>query len=120
MAKKEQRVIERLIEFADFCKRMKMCKSRSEFERQCGLAHNYLYNSSINTKSSIGSDQLARIKERFPMMNLTWIITGKGIMVQQAPDEGYQVAYDGLMKKINEIRDDLNKLCYQYATKLEK
>ena len=116
----EEKVIDRLIQFADFCKSQKLCKSRSEFERMCGLAHNYLYNTTINTKSSIGSDHLARIKDRFPMLNLTWAITGKGIMIQQAPEEGYKIAYDTLMRRLNELRDEINKLCYQYATKIEK
>ncbi len=103
MAAKEEKVIERLIRFADWCKKGNLCRSRSDFERECGLSHNYLYNSMLNSKSSVGTDQIRSIYARFPMLNLTWVITGKGAMISHTPDIGYREAYEELKKKMDEI-----------------
>jgi hypothetical protein len=37
------------------------------------------------------------------MLNLTWVITGKGAMISHTPDEGYREAYEELKKKMDEI-----------------
>ena len=100
---KEERVIERLVKFADWCKKGNLCRSRSDFERECGLSHNYLYNSMLNSKSSVGTDQIRLIYSKFPMLNLTWVITGKGAMISRTPDVGYREAYEELKKKMEDI-----------------
>ena len=61
---KEERVIDRMMKFADWCKKGNLCKSKSDFERICGLTHNYLYNSTINTKSNIGVEAIAKIHKQ--------------------------------------------------------
>lgn len=107
---KEERVIDRLMLFADWCKKGKLCKTRNDFERICGLTHNYLYNSKVNAKSSVGTDVISKIHEKFPMMNLTWVITGKGSMITHEPDEGYREAYAILQKKIAELKKILDTM----------
>lgn len=107
---KEERVIDRLLAFVEWAKKGGMCKSRTEFERKCGLSNNYLYNTQFMTKSSIGVDQLAKIHNAYPMMNMTWVITGKGSMLQMEPDEGYKTAYDELRKKIEKLKKDISEL----------
>ena len=102
--KKEERVIDRLLAFVEWAKKGKMVKSRIEFEKKCGLSYNYLYNTQFMTKSSIGVDQIAKIHEAFPMMNITWVITGKGSMLEMQPDEGYKQAYEDLKKKLEKVK----------------
>lgn len=101
---KEERSIDRLFLFVDWCKNGRLIKSRLEFERICGLSNNYLYNSRNNTKSSIGVDILAKVHSKFPMLNLTWIITGVGAMISHVPDEGYVEAYNSQRKKIENLK----------------
>lgn len=106
----EERVIDRLIKFAEFCKTGKLCRSKSDFEQKCCLTHNYLYNTSINTKSNIGVDQIAKIHKAFPMLNLTWVITGEGAMITQEPDEGYKEAYFRLLKSVEKMKKAVSSL----------
>lgn len=107
---KEERVIDRLLAFVEWAKAGKMVSSRIEFEKRCGLSYNYLYNTQFMTKSSIGVDQIAKIHNAFPMLSLTWAITGKGSMIVMEPDEGYKQAYDDLRKKIEKLKKEFDVL----------
>ena len=107
---KEERIIDRLLAFVEYAKSGKMVKTRSEFEKKCGLSYNYLYNTQFMTKSSIGVDQLLKIHKAFPMMSLTWAITGKGSMIQMEPDEGYKEAYENLRKEVDKAKKVIEKL----------
>jgi len=93
-----------MIKFADWCKKGNLCRSKSDFERVCGLTHNYLYNTSINTKSNVGVEAIIKIHDRFPMLNITWVVTGKGAMITHEPDEGYRDGYEIMVKKMQEIQ----------------
>ena len=104
----KERVIDRIITFSDWCRDNGLCKSRFEFERICGLSKNYIYNTSINTKSSVGSDHLQKISEAFPALSLNWVICGKGNMLTEAPPEGYITAYKKLKKKFDQLKKIIN------------
>lgn len=107
---KEERVIDRLLAFVDWAKKGRLVKSRTEFERRCGLSPNYLYNTQFMTKKSLGTDVLQRIHAAYPMLNLTWVIMGKGPMIYTEPDEGYRQAYEEMKKKIEKIRKELDEI----------
>lgn len=107
---KEEKVIDRLLRFVKYLKEKGYVKSKSDFERSCGLSHNYLHNTLVNTKSSIGTDHLAKIHDKYPMLNLTWVITGKGSMISLVPDIGYKEAYFTLRGKIEELQRIAQKL----------
>lgn len=107
---KEERVIDRLLAFVEWAKKGNMVKSRLEFEKKCGLSNNYLYNTQFMTKSSIGVDNIAKIHNAFPMLNLTWAITGKGSMIEMEPDEGYREAYEALRKQVRELKRMIDKI----------
>ena len=108
--KEKDRAIDRLVDFYEFCKKIGWVKSRTEFENRCNLSHNYLYNSCFNVKSTVGCEQVRKIHAAFPELNLTWVITGKGTMLTEVPDEGYREAYLNLKKIIKEIKKELDKL----------
>lgn len=108
--KEQERAIDRLIKFADWCVESKLCKSKTAFENYCGLSHNYLYNASFNSKSSVGSDRLLLIHQKFPMLNLTWVITGRGNMFHEAPDVGYKAAYNEMRDKVKDIKKKLKEI----------
>lgn len=107
---KDERVIDRLLAFADWAKAGNMVKSRNEFEKKCGLSTNYLYNTQFMTKSSIGCDQIAKIHNAYPMLNITWVVTGKGSMIELQPDEGYKEAYDNLRKEVDKLKKLIEKM----------
>ena len=106
----EERVIDRMLAFVEWAKAGKLVKSRSEFERSCGLKNNYLYNTQFMTKKSIGTDVLSRIHKKFSMLNLTWVIMGTGPMIQMEPDEGYKEAYESLRKKLDALKKTINEI----------
>lgn len=106
----KDRLIDRLLAFVEYAKQGKMVKSRQDFERRCSLSYNYLYNTQFMTKKSIGTDVLQRIHEKFPMLNLTWVIMGKGSMLQMEPDEGYREAYENLQKQVRELKRMIDKI----------
>lgn len=51
--------------------------SQGKFERRCGLSNGYVN----NLKRSVSTEKLAHIKEAFPNLNTTWLLTGEGEML---------------------------------------
>lgn len=103
MAAKEEKVIERLIKFAEWCVGNDLYKSKSEFERVCGLSKNYLYNTLVNSKSSVGSDVLLKVHRKFKFLNISWLVVGEGSMVNDAPEDKYD-EYENLLAKYEKIK----------------
>lgn len=60
-----------------FCDSMSL--SIREFERQCGLSRGNISNMS----GALGSDKLAKIIDAFPDLNITWLLTGNGVMLHE-------------------------------------
>ena len=84
-----ERAIDRLKIFAQYAKEeLKMVKGVSSFEAYCGLSNNYINNMARGGKGkgNISSDIIARVSKAFPMLNLRWLCTGKGEMIERIPD----------------------------------
>lgn len=108
--KNKAQVIDRLLMFVEWAKEGGLVRSRTDFEKQCGLSKNYLYNTQLLTKSSIGTDKLEMIYKEFPMINLVWVITGKGAMITSKPDNGYKNAYTELQKQLKLLQKQLDEI----------
>lgn len=83
----EERAIDRLKLFVEYTKKdLKIIKGYSSFESYCGLGNGYILNSdrSGKSKGSIGSDLIARISDAFPMLNIKWLCSGKGDMIDES------------------------------------
>lgn len=76
-----QRSIDRLFDFALWCKSTKLVKSINEWEAKCSLGTKYLTNTVLSAKGSVGADILDKVHRVFPMINLAWVITGEGNMI---------------------------------------
>ena len=84
-----ERAIDRLKIFAQYAREeLKLVKGFNSFEAYCGLSNNYINCSDRGgkTKGNIGSDSIARISEAFPMLNIKWLCTGKGEMIDDRYD----------------------------------
>ena len=61
--------------------------SQSKFERECGMSNGYVN----NIRQSIQPDKLQRIAQRFPALNITWLMigdsTGEGMYKIPRPTE---------------------------------
>lgn len=71
------RLIERLQRFID-SKHL----TANAFEEECDLSNGYI-GKQHRGKGTVGSDILERIHNRYPELNLMWLITGKGNMLVQ-------------------------------------
>ena len=103
--------IARLAMFARWAKQAKMCKSYSDFERMCGLSPQYLNNVRFNTiRGNCTADIINKVYKVFPMLNIVWVVTGKGSMFTEAPQQGYREAYEELSKELAKIKKIVNEI----------
>lgn len=56
--------------------------SQGKFEKSIGLSNGY-----INNVKSIGSDKLQLIMTEYPLLNVVWLISGKGNMLNDNNSE---------------------------------
>ena len=108
--KNEERASDRLFAFADWCVRGGRGKSRRAFEIMCGMTNNYLYNTKTLTNGNVGVDTINKVHKIFPMLNIVWIVTGKGKMIDYVPDAGYKEAYEEIIKRVSEIKNIVNDI----------
>lgn len=103
--------IQRLRAFVQWAQSQRLCKSEYDFERQCGLSAKYISNNANTGKGNIGTEMLGRIIRVFPQLNLGWLCTGKGQMIQGL-DGGidYKLAYDGAMAHISALNKIIEKI----------
>lgn len=72
----ESAVKQRLIQFLE-SQRI----SKTEFGRMIGVSNAYV----MAIKENIPTDKLARIKQVFPDLNISWLLTGEGNMIAERP-----------------------------------
>ncbi len=95
-----ERAIDRLKAFAHYARyELKIVKGYSSFEVYCNIGNGYISNSdkSGKGKGTIGSDIISRISEAFPMLNVKWLCSGKGNMI----DDTWK--YEEQISKIKKI-----------------
>lgn len=101
-----QTPILRLRSFVQWAQSQGLCKSEYDFERICSLSAKYISNNMHTGKGNIGSEMLGRIVRVFPQLNLAWICTGEGAMLNtgggdNALNADYKQAYELAMQQIN-------------------
>lgn len=77
------------------------------FEDECGLSNGYLNNALYSNYGSIGSESIARIVEKFPMLNIHWLCTGKGNMLNYG---GREKEYKEIMTLITKLQNAVKKM----------
>ena len=56
---------------------------QNTFEKKVGWSTGYIN----NIKSSIGSDKISSIIKEYPLLNLSWLLTGEGEMLRTPTDD---------------------------------
>ena len=78
-------VKERLIRFIEY-----KGLSKNKFEDMCGLSKRYVSNISV----SIQPDKAKRISLKFPELNMGWVLSGEGEMLNSTPERKKIPLYD--------------------------
>lgn len=107
----EERAIDRLRKFARYARDKGVVKGENSFEAYCELSNRYIYNSIRNGKGAIGTDIIARIVDKFPELNVKWLCTGKGNMIETDMDANvnYKAAYEGAMMQIEALHKNYRR-----------
>lgn len=108
-SKKPQRAIDRLRDFVFHLKLDKRITGDFQFETMCGLSNKYLSNSSQPGRpGTIGSDVIARVHTVYPELNITWLCTGEGDMLNTANSRGEEACSD--IEKMEEMIREMGVL----------
>jgi transcriptional regulator with XRE-family HTH domain len=92
------RLIDRLYQYLEYKK-----LTPYAFEQACGISNGYL-NKQLSGKGSMGSEILEKIYRHCTDLNLLWLITGEGRMLQHHP---FKLAED---KAPYQTKDELVQL----------
>lgn len=74
------KTIDRLMQFIEY-----VGISARQFDLSIGAGNGYVLRMKKN-KASIGSDVIETIVEHYPQLNLIWLITGEGEMLNEEPE----------------------------------
>ncbi|HEX7845147.1 MAG TPA: hypothetical protein VF476_05045 [Chitinophagaceae bacterium] len=88
------------------------------FEKACGLGNGYL-GKQHKGKGAMGSEVLEKLAEQYPDINLTWLITGKGKMIQKTT-KGKKPAENFIMKEEQALYEIKNKLVVVLKDQIQK
>ena len=105
--------IQRLREFVKWAQAQELCKSEYDFERKCSLSPKYITNNYHTGKGNIGTEMLGRIIKVFPQLNLAWLCTGNGAMLNQGGEDlnaDYKQAYEGAMMQVEALNRLIQKI----------
>jgi transcriptional regulator with XRE-family HTH domain len=85
------------------------------FEKKIKLSNGY-YSKQLRNKGSVGSDILIKIHEHFPDLNMLWVLTGEGNMVdesravQSALAEEFTYKFEVENLKLQNLQEDVDQL----------
>ena len=78
------------------------------FEKAIEVGNGY-FGKQHKGKGSVGSDILEKVAEQYPDLNLNWLISGKGPMLQKPP-KGVKPPEDFMLKEEQAVYAIKNKL----------
>jgi hypothetical protein len=85
------------------------------FEKSCGLSNSYCSN-----PNAVGTYAKKKITETYPELNMDWVMTGKGGMLNtQSKDEGHVSRLAGTGKMENTEESRLNDRLTEEAKELK-
>lgn len=89
--------------------------SPHSFERKIKLSNGY-YAKQLRNKGSVGSDILIKIHEHYPELNMLWVLTGEGNMIDEsraisiAQAEEFTYKYEVENIKLQNLQEDVAQL----------
>ena len=80
----------------------------NQFEQLCNLSNGYVN----QIKRSIGEEKLKTISRRFPDLNISWVLTGIGNMIQNQDikdSNNNKTIKEAIIQRIKEIIENIIK-----------
>ncbi|HBG40947.1 MAG TPA: hypothetical protein DDW85_05995 [Porphyromonadaceae bacterium] len=95
-----EKVIDRLIKFQQAVS--KEHGGRNKFETMIGISEGYLSKMIKKDNPSVGSDIIEKVLNKFPLLNIDWLFTGRGDMIK--PDNSLKTFIpDKLPKQLGRL-----------------
>lgn len=80
MKQNVERPVDRIKNLSKWLIDNEVLKSVYAFEHLCGLSDHYIKNLNATEKGNPGVDIVAKIYDKIPLVDLEWLVTGKGKM----------------------------------------
>lgn len=96
---------DRLLEFQRYMS--KKIGGQNKFEKYCGISTGCL-NNAVKSKMITSMKTVIKVKEKFPDLNMNWIVTGEGEMLLTNEIErniDYKEAYEECLKAIESLNN---------------
>ena len=94
--------------------------TKGKFEKRNGLSNAYFASREKSKTKTIKADVLAHLINNYPDININWVLTGKGEMIQeQLNQEAYDIlsnAYKNSQELLSRYKKDLDS----YQKKFDK
>lgn len=90
-----------------------MITGDSQFEKACGLSNKYVANTATKGRpGTMGTDIISRIHSKYPELNITWLCTGDGDMLESAwvPENEMSGEIEKAEKLANELKRTIARM----------
>lgn len=83
----------------------------SDFARELGIAKSNL-SEMINNKRTISKGVMTKIKQRYPQVNMSWLVTGEGEMFsnKEPKEDATTAALSDCRRENAELQNEINRL----------
>lgn len=93
---------DRLLEFQRYMS--KKIGGQNKFEKHCGISTGCL-NNAAKSGMTVSMKTVTKVKEKFPDLNMNWVVTGEGDMLIGDTNTDYKEAYEECLKAIESLNN---------------
>ena len=84
--------------------------TKAEFGRSIGVSASYVTSMRDNGRASIGVEKIERIRQRYPDLNIEWLLTGNGKMYNEAGISQNVIGDDNVALAGHNLRMETSKI----------
>lgn len=84
--------------------------TKAEFGRSIGVSASYVTSMRDNGRASIGVEKIERIRQRYPDLNIEWLLTGSGKMYNEAGISQNVIGDDNVVLAGHNLRMETSKI----------
>lgn len=84
--------------------------TKAEFGRSIGVSASYVTSMRDNGRASIGVEKIERIRQKYPDLNIEWLLTGSGKMYNEAGISQNVIGDDNVALAGHNLRMETSKI----------